>query len=403
MFYRTLRQKIDETEDLRKRRKRKIERIQMEGFQELDHKYDRLTLVDRATSDCFLTFRRRTVNSILSIFLTFVPTNLVTQILQNDEVRTMILAYSKYWSYSPSLKDIYLLLAISIRIQGLQNKPLRNSINTRPLRAAIKEARSHFQGLLGCDIFPGINVLERLMAIPLLREEYYDDICKNFQKFVLRVGERVCGDEKLFHFTGKSRDLRLVPRKPARIGFWYYELCVPLPYGGVYLLHTRLAKGEEGLPISEVIQWWCHVVKQFPNDSPLLTMDSYYLDNASKAILEKEKVNYVAAFSANKFALVRECMEGKVHNPGEWCGMHDPKTRVSIVYHWSPDVEIGKKWVMSNACELTHGTFMDDQVQLYQLYKETFAECDHFNLSLRDRMWPHRKGGRNRYGARNAS
>jgi hypothetical protein len=52
----------------------------------------------------------------------------------------------------------------------------------------------------------------------------------------------------------------MVLRKLARIGLWYYELCVPLPYGGVYMLHSRLALGESPLPIHEVVRWWCKVI-----------------------------------------------------------------------------------------------------------------------------------------------
>ena len=32
------------------------------------------------------------------------------------------------------------------------------------------------------------------------------------------------GDEKLFHFTGKSGDVRLVKSKPDQIGLWFYEI-----------------------------------------------------------------------------------------------------------------------------------------------------------------------------------
>lgn len=46
----------------------------------------------------------------------------------------------------------------------------------------------------------------------------------NFQSIVQHVGEYVCGDEKLFRFTGNSGYIRMCPNKPDRIGLWTYEL-----------------------------------------------------------------------------------------------------------------------------------------------------------------------------------
>jgi hypothetical protein len=96
-------------------------------------------------------------------------------------------------------------------------------------------------------MLPGMNtcILERSIAIPIFTDIHAEDIRDTgiVQTFVLRLGKRVCGDENLFHVTGHSRDIRMAPRKPARIGFWDDELCVPVPSGGVCLLHSRLALG----------------------------------------------------------------------------------------------------------------------------------------------------------------
>lgn len=203
------------------------------------------------------------------------------------------------------------MLAICIRIQGIHNVPQRNTKNYKPLKAAIKEAVSHFQSLCPNYHLPGLSILERLISIPLFTSEYFEDISNNFQNIIKSLGERCCGDEKLFHFTGQSCDLRFIPNKPARIGFWFYELCVPLRYGGQFLLHTRLSHGGEGLPVHEVVQQWIKVMKKFPNDNPLLTIDSYYMDNHFKNALDKSHVLYIASFSSNRFKTIQDHMQKK--------------------------------------------------------------------------------------------
>jgi hypothetical protein len=112
-----------------------------------------------------------------------------------------------------------MVLVISLRIQGRQNEPLRNCENWSPPEEAIQEARAHFQNLIDCNIWPGISILERLNEIYLFTDVHSKDTSDNFQRFVLRLSERVCGDERLFHSMGHSRDLRMVSRKPAHVGF----------------------------------------------------------------------------------------------------------------------------------------------------------------------------------------
>ena len=48
------------------------------------------------------------------------------------------------------------------------------------------------------------------------------------------------GDEKLFHFTGNSCHIMLVPLKPSRIGLWMYELVTQLGNGLPILIHMRI-------------------------------------------------------------------------------------------------------------------------------------------------------------------
>ena len=41
-------------------------------------------------------------------------------------------------------------------------------------------------------------------------------------KYVLKFGDYVSGDEKLFRYTGASGFVRMVINKPARLGLWMY-------------------------------------------------------------------------------------------------------------------------------------------------------------------------------------
>jgi hypothetical protein len=66
----------------------------------------------------------------------------------------------------------------------------------------------------------------------------------------------VSGDEKLFHFTGLSGNVRLVISKPDRIGFWIYELCGRFANGWPFLLDVFMHNSLEG------IQGWIHAMKE---------------------------------------------------------------------------------------------------------------------------------------------
>jgi hypothetical protein len=230
----------------------------------------------------------------------------------------------------------------------------------------------------------------------------YEDICANFQKTITQIGESCAGDEKLFHFTGQSRDIRLVPSKPGRVGLWNYQLCVPMQHGGQYLLHTRLSVGGEGLAVSEVVRKWSSIIKSYDFKGTLLTMDSYYMDNTSQRLLSEENIKYVASFASDRFKTFKNVMEAKVNVPGDWYGLHHPGKKESVIFHWSNDHRVGKKWVMSNACRKVVSNANTTSVPIYDLYKVTFNVCDKFNFCLKGKTWPHRKGGNSRYGDKGA-
>ncbi len=313
-----------------------------------------------------------------------------------------MMCYSRPWMLTLTHKQILILLALTIRIQGLRNVPKKNTKNVAPKRKAVVEAITHFRSRFPLANIHGIDVFEKLLSLPLITSDHCEILSQNFQNLVFQLGETCAGDEKLFYFTGKSQDIRLVPHKPSRIGLWFYELCAPLYYGGQYLLFTKLHRNDQYTPVSAIVEIWANIIKSFPEAKTLLTMDSYYLDNQSKRVLDGCGIPYIAAFTSNRFQGITKEMSKKVTNPGEWFGIHNATTSNSVVYHWSREEGVGKKWVMSNAPTKTRSRTIGNLVPLFDLYKVTFSCCDHFNKSLHGTTWPFRKGGYQRSGGQSA-
>jgi hypothetical protein len=107
-----------------------------------------------------------------------------------------------------------------------------------------------------------------------------------------------------------------VPSKPARIGLWFYELAIPLPYGAQYLLPTKLSFGEEGLPVATMARYRCDVIISSPDTQTMLLFDSYQMDKSSTVILEQSGVMYLASFNPFRFKTVEEDLEPKVTKEG---------------------------------------------------------------------------------------
>lgn len=126
------------------------------------------------------------------------------------------------------------------------------------------------------------------------------------------------------------------------------------------------------------------------------------MDNASQQLLAGKQVKYVAAFTPNRFRTFSSILDQKVNKPGEWSGLYNPSTGHSVVHCYSKDHNLGKKYVMSNACILTTRPKHSKEIPLFDIYKKTFNVCDQFNRKLHDRTWPHKKGGRNRLGEKGA-
>ena len=70
---------------------------------------------------------------------------------------------------------------------------------------------------------------------------------RRFQSLLSSLGEVLCGDEKLFRFTGRGGIVRKVPKKPARVGIWHYQAVVMLPTDNPFLLILVCITRQESL------------------------------------------------------------------------------------------------------------------------------------------------------------
>jgi len=309
---------------------------------------------------------------------------------------------NSYYYFDINIRMIYQTLALSIRIQGLQNRPLRNEQHDRPLRNSIKLAIEHFKRR-----FPDVKILsqykfERLVSIPLFISEHFELISRNFQRIVLMLGDCVAGDEKLFRFTGDSKDIRLVFSKPDRIGLWFYQLCSPTASGGSYLLWAKLHDSDPSigrvLSVSVIVNSWTNIVQTIGQPETILTMDSYYLDRAGKNLLAASQVKYIAAITEDRFKPFYELTQPKITKRGEWTGLYNPNSSEIVVLYYSNDKNIGKKMVISNCMVKSRGKLPKELIPVYDLYKLTFRACDIYNSQLCDCTWPHKKGGKDTPG-----
>jgi hypothetical protein len=376
--------------------------LSTEGFEDIDLKKETYVRTLLPYEESFLSFRRVNNPTLLSTFLHFVNETVVEEIIKNIDSYQLIMRYFPFWKIKLSHTAVYVALAISIRIIGLQNKPTGVAPDERPLRSAILEAKKHFKQVEGWSKMYCNDILERLISLEYFKPTIIDLICSYFQSLVFNIGEVCCGDEKLFHFTGESEDIRLCPNKPARIGLWFYQLCVSLHQERSYLLWTKLHHSNkiigQNVPVSSVVQSWAGVVRRLGSPHTLLVFDSYYLDSTGKDILNATGVKYIGAMQAKRFTKFSSVLTPKVDKAGEYAGLHNPRTSETVLLYQSPDTRIGKKFVMTNAFQKVNQKHHGHTMPIYDHYNRAFSYCDRFNKALYNRSWPFRRGGRNRSG-----
>jgi len=131
---------------------------------------------------------------------------------------------------------------------------------------------------------PCTAILEFLSCHFLIDKTYFPALSKNLQAIYNHLGEYVAGDEKVYHMTGASGDIRLVPSKRS-IGVWLYQLTCCLPGGSPFLLWfrqtDRLSLMWRWIGVHQwvhlIAQEWIEIVKRHPH--PTLTLSTIVLDS----------------------------------------------------------------------------------------------------------------------------
>ena len=102
------------------------------------------------------------------------------------------------------------------------------------------------------------------------------------------IGESVADDEKLFHFTGNTAYVVQVPSKPAKIGFWNYQLAATLGNGLPFMVCMRMMAVQpsfgKSAPVHNAVKDWKRVINKFYMPC-VLVFDSYHTSAESIRIL----------------------------------------------------------------------------------------------------------------------
>ena len=184
------------------------------------------------------------------------------------------------------IRKVLQAMAVEARITA---RPLSQNSQFGKLKNCIDESRNYFKRMIGprdkkewpiC-----YNQISRIISSCLILPVHYPTLSKAFQSIFAKLGRYIAGDEKLWHFTGASSCVRLVPSKPGKLGLWMYELCCTLPDGSAYLLYFRMHDNRQGapVPVADVVKEWANVIltvgktgEANPNPYTMLVFDSYY-------------------------------------------------------------------------------------------------------------------------------
>ncbi len=163
---------------------------------------------------------------------------------------------------------------------------------------------------------------------------------------------------------------------------------------------AKLHTNPECVTVASTVQNWINIMLELSYPETLLTMDSYYIDNTSKKLLHDHDIKYIAGFAAGRFVSIESFCVPKVEKEGDHYSIIHETTGYSVTYYCCPNKKLGKRWEMSNACELQVSSSVTENVPLFDLYRATFSVCDYFNRSLHDCTWPHKTSGKNSSGSK---
>lgn len=393
-----------------------------------------------APEDAFISFRFRGAQSLLKLFKTFVSDDILSSMLNDiapqgngiacgsrkrsikgEAVEDDGFRHVKYMY--PSIQKLKQKFAYEIRIIGLQNAPRENQVKQNGLVDAIKECSIHFKNLnpFSCSSL-SLDDFKILNTTAIWTTERVVKLNEAFQSAVLRLGQCVAGDEKLFHFTGNGKNVRLVISKPGKVGHWFYELCAKCKYGNVFCLYIRLHNSATNQKIS--VNNWSAIIRRTgtddieagrPNHRTYLVHDSYYFATEPKEELIKEKTNFMASCNRDRvkteYSTLEHLWKQLPQNAtkelsdlpvDKYAAMYNVNTFDCFVVHHDRQKGVGIKINYSHGMVRNTNRFdimhMKNQIPCYYYYKGAFDSCDRFNRNLHDKSWPHARGGRGTAG-----
>jgi len=391
-------------------------------WRDFEKKKECFVLDELPPVDAWTSFRLRNTDiSMFNVFRNFVNDDIIDRLGQrfSEENHT-------YGSRKGTLKlkravitnvKIWQYFAVYIWLVGKQIKAQENTSNLNHLKSRVEVARKYFHEQHGIAA-PGRDVIEKLISHCIITYDYAEVISKNFQSLVLKLGQAVAGDEKLFHFTGNSADIRLIPSKPGRVGLWFYELCARLRVGDKelpYLLSYSLQTSQNtDSTVASVVGKWMNALRtigadrvpegEHPNPKTYLAFDSFYLSKDSRNMLLAEGQKFTCSVAKERVSLE----VSRVHDdqqpdiPGKTRTIVNDESGELFTYHYDRQKGVGKKYNLSYGfirSELKEKIKAHEEIiPGYSYYKTFFEYCDNFNRSLHDRSWPHKRGGRGQLG-----
>lgn len=160
---------------------------------------------------------------------------------------------------------------------------------------------------------PGARSFSDLFSVLLLTPEALALLNQKFAAMV-NLGKEAAWDEKLaksadigvkypseypfLRFYGLSPDSRFVKSKPSKVGQWLFELCVTMHHTQKPYLAGSWTYPKGSTP-SDAIKELLTFLESL-NESPLLIMDSYYINAKTRETFVTKNVLYMASVGQNR-------------------------------------------------------------------------------------------------------
>ena len=116
------------------------------------------------------------------------------------------------------------------------------------------------------------------------------------------------------------------------------------------MLSLTYSKLGDGIPVNEIIQDWANIVEnKTAEGKTLLVADCYYLDEEGRKILNDREIPHLCGVQSNRFSILSEQASEVVRKAGDYVLLYNEEKHELFVHYWFPDMNLGKKYALSNA------------------------------------------------------